>query len=145
MPAFLWNPAWETGIAGVDDQHRELLHRMGVLSEHIAELSQHDVLPEVIETALYLRKYVEVHFGSEEALMVKTGYPGLEHHREVHVEMRRQLDKLIDAFLKDHKNLTFNLMEFLVTWLLDHINTHDREFGGFVRRQQVSGSPDPGA
>ena len=145
MSAFVWNPAWETGIAGVDDQHRELLHRMGVLSEHIAELSQHDVLPEVIETALYLRKYVEVHFNAEEALMAKTGYPGLGQHREVHVEMRNQLNLLIDAFLKDHGNLTFSLMEFLVTWLLDHINTHDRQFGQFMRLQQPTGCQDPSA
>ena len=132
MATYLWNPAWETGVAGIDEQHRELFRRMEKLSEGIAELSERDVLPQVIETALYLRKYVEVHFVAEEALMVKSGYPWYEEHLAVHDGMRRQLGSLIDAFLKDHKSLTFNLMDFLVTWLLDHINTHDRKFGHFI-------------
>ena len=130
---YLWNSAWETGVPGIDEQHRELFRRMEKLSESIAQLAEHDVLPEVIETALYLRKYVEVHFRAEEALMLETGYPLHAEHVVIHEGMRRQLGALVDAFLKDHKSLTFNLMDFLVTWLLDHINTHDRQFGDFMR------------
>jgi len=138
MPAFTWNPAWETGVAGIDGQHRELLHRMAVLAEHIAELSKRDVLAEVIETALYLQKYVDIHFKAEEDLMAKVGYPGLAQHREVHLEMRQQLTHLIDSVLKDYDNLGFSLLDFLSTWFLDHINTHDRQLAAFMRGEAPS-------
>jgi hemerythrin len=129
---FLWNPAWNTGVAEIDDQHRELFRRMGDLA---LSLTQGRQKTETGKVLIYLRQYVGFHFDTEEALMLRLSYPGLDQHKLLHDEMRVNVGALVEAYLAEGNSVPGNLMDFLVTWLLDHIDRHDKALATFLKDQ----------
>lgn len=132
MTTFLWNPTWETGVVFIDEQHRELFNRMAMFSDRLATRKAVDENTGLLDLAAYLQEYVDFHFRDEEALMGQIGYPDLEEHQRVHREMRAQLETLLADHLQDKELLAFDLMGFLVSWLLDHINGHDRKVANYI-------------
>ena len=131
MQQFLWNPAWETGVKEIDEQHHELFRRMGELA---LSLSSGREQTETGKVLIYLRQYVDFHFAAEESSMQKADYPGLVTHKSIHDSMREQVNALVEAYLADPQAVPNNLMEFLVTWLVTHIDKEDMAMASFLKR-----------
>jgi len=131
MPDFLWNPIWETGFPDIDRQHQELLRRMESLAMVLAGGGE---LLETERTLLHMGEYVEFHFQAEEALMRQFEYPGLPLHQAHHDALRSQVRSLVDAYVADHELVPMSVMDFLVGWLSDHIDKHDRAMAAFFRK-----------
>jgi hemerythrin len=123
MTLVTWNPAWETGIQLIDEQHRQLLAQFEALLVAIHEQRPDDRIPGLLA---FLSAYVETHFSTEEEHMQATRYPGLIGHKAIHDDMRTQVAQLADGCQKDPTVLTQEVLDFLTDWLIGHINDHDR-------------------
>ena len=134
MPDFSWNPAWETGVARIDRQHRELLDRMAKLSTAI-EGGQDDA--ELERTLLYLGEYVEFHFHDEEELMEASGYPAMGRHKDIHNDFRLSVKALVEKYLDGHQAMQMSVMEFLLGWLVLHLSSEDRQMAEHLRAHPV--------
>lgn len=132
MQDFLWNPAWNTGVSEIDAQHHELFRRMGDLA---VSLSREREQAETGKVLIYLRQYVDFHFAAEESVMAKGGYPGLDAHKAIHDAMRAQVHTLVESYLVGEGDLPGSLMDYLVSWLLDHIDKEDRVMASFLKSQ----------
>jgi len=119
----MWNPAWETGIPLIDQQHRELLGQFEALLVAIHENHPDDPIPGLLA---FLAEYVETHFSTEETHMLGSRYPDLVRHKAIHDAMRARVALLLEGFRKDPRIMTEEVIDFLTDWLVRHINEEDR-------------------
>jgi len=136
-----WLPSWDTGIAELDRQHRELVAEIDRLFLALKEGSPEKVAE---RTLLHLSEYVEFHFKTEERCMLEAHYPGLPAHRAEHDALRNEVKAIVDAYLAGGGALTVKLSEYLKNWLIHHLDTTDRIMAEHLRRTLASlpGIPD---
>lgn len=130
MSLLLWSSVWNTGITNIDRQHRSLLNQINGLFDAIKSQDPSG-LPDML---MFLAGYVDAHFRDEEIAMEATGFPGLAAHRVIHDDMRRQVAELISKFEGDRSVLTADVIEFLMDWLVNHIDGQDRAMADYLRR-----------
>ena len=119
----LWNKNMETGVAKIDDQHRQLF----VQAERLLDKNYQDRIPVTLE---FLKNYVVRHFTDEEALQARVSYPKAAAHHNLHIAFTNNFKKLYDAYKEQGDKLSVKLAinSMVVNWLKDHIMTHDKEF-----------------
>ena len=123
MPTLEWNPNWETGIRKIDQQHKELFHQIEALFIAIHE----DHAAAQIQGLLkFLASYVDVHFSAEESEMKASDYPGFASHKVTHDDMRKKVATLLLQFHSDPKVIEDSVIDFIIDWLVNHINGEDR-------------------
>ena len=122
-----WKDEYSLGIAEIDAQHRELLSLFGRISQGIvAGASWSDLHYRVSE----LRQFADFHFAFEEGLMRMFGFPGVQEHTSAHRALFSKLDDM------ERRSVTSNvereLLQFLVTWLIQHIQADDRDYSRHI-------------
>jgi hemerythrin len=116
-----WEDSFLTGIAKLDQQHKNLFQYCNDLGDGInsGEISQ-NVLSQAL---VFLGKYIKIHFGKEETCMNKYSCPIAEKNKFAH-------QKFINAYQKFQKMISENkdsgvilreLHYFLENWLIEHI------------------------
>ena len=123
MAFVIWNPAWETGVPLIDEDHRQLLSQIEQLFNAIHEKRPGDRIPEILA---FLAEYVESHFAREERHMEASEYPGLAHHKAIHDDMRAQVARLIKSSHGNPAVVTEDVVNFLSEWLVSHITEEDQ-------------------
>jgi hemerythrin len=113
---------FEIGIAEIDHQHRELnvlLERLRTSTDKHFDYATNVILAEL---AIQTR----IHFAVEESLMRLLGFPEIGSHLVEHRELTEQLEKFRQR--AQNFDVSDGLSSFIQTWLIDHINDHDRKF-----------------
>lgn len=114
---------FSVGDPELDRQHRELL-KLG--QRAVSELGErldreaHKLLDELVRT-------IEHHFAAEERKLAAVGYPDLEHHRELHFEVREKLAELLLDTTRG-KSAPADIARFVVDWVENHVVTADKPF-----------------
>ena len=123
----LWTNKLSVGVQQVDEDHKVLISLLNELSEPGLKAEDVDgIISNLIDYTLY-------HFRREEAVMKACGYPYLEAHRKVHRHLGAKVGQFAEEWRKDGgAELIQELLEFLRTWLVDHIMQEDAEIGPFV-------------
>lgn len=129
MPLFEWSAEYELAIQQIDDQHKELVKMINDLYRSIREGHSSETVNLTLNRLL---QYVEVHFSTEEAAMRKWEYPDYEEHHLRHEELREKVLDLKKQQLEGQQVATFELLNFLVGWLKNHIGHTDVAFGKYV-------------
>lgn len=139
----VWNSRYDTGIRSIDLQHRELVEMINGLRKLPDEVPDGTELAALFQR---LNQYIIFHFGHEESLMGSSAV-SLEHRRQHAVEhasfareLRSRLDRATDATGREERDA---LVEYLKTWLLDHILKTDLELARHLdtRRPLYPGRP----
>ena len=134
MPTFAQlTKSMETGVAKVDEQHRELI---GKINELISMGYQAFSKEETEKTIDLLAEYVVQHFADEEELQVQCDYPKYEEHRKQHQ------DFLIDFLARKKEfseketsaKFTLDLMVAVSNWVIKHIQGSDVEFSKYYKK-----------
>lgn len=127
---FQWSDEFSVNIEEVDEQHRTLVGLVNdlhvAIREHRGKTASRKVLDRLAE-------YTRTHFMLEESLMRLTRYPGFDVHRQQHEDLIAQVQSL--QYKLDHENaaITFELLNFLRKWLIQHILESDKRFGVSAR------------
>ena len=71
--------------------------------------------------------------------MEQIGYPELREHRKEHRYFQDTITDMSQRFLgsTDPKQAT-ELMQFIYTWLTDHINVTDKKYSSHLRAKGIS-------
>ena len=120
----------ETGVAKIDEQHRELINRLNeVTSMGVRAVSKE----ETQKTLNLLGKYIQKHFSDEEALQRQSGYPKYEWHKDQHQIYVAEFDKLEKEFTANGQSakFTLDLSNSIINWIVRHIKSVDVEFGKY--------------
>lgn len=130
-----WTSAWSIQVPSIDSQHRLLVSIIGQLQE---AMLQGKARQTIVPLFGVLNQYTKFHFEYEEHLLEEHGYPGLEAHQRVHAGIISRLQALEDQYAAGRISAGSPLMQFLRTWLMDHIGVHDRQYAPFLIEKGVS-------
>lgn len=129
MP-LIWNDSLLTGISTVDNQHKELFKRINEFLDSAGR--NREKIPEISN---FLQNYIVNHFGTEERLMLRTGYPDYTAHKNAHEKYSQDFKRLREGIEKEGINvkITVEMNHLLVDWWINHINNVDKKMAEFVR------------
>ena len=125
----VWTPDLDTGIGVIDKQHRRIVDYINQL--HDARTSGHKredlglVLDELVD-------YTLSHFAFEESMQEEANYPFFKAHKKVHELFVKRVGYFQEEF-KLGKDVSEELNNLLVTWLLNHIKRDDADYVASVK------------
>lgn len=134
---FLWTEDLGTGVAMIDEQHRELFSRLNALLEACRLRKGRE---EIGEFLAFLDEYVIRHFVAEERTMAESNYPGISAHKAEHREFVTQLL----AIKKEAREYGAGIHVILLAvrasgeWLAGHIRKTDRALAAHLERAHAS-------
>ncbi len=126
-----WTQALSTGQPIVDQQHKELFFRVGLLHEALQEGREAAAVSQLIG---FLSDYTKSHFAEEERMMAAAGYQQLPQHQSLH----RALEAKVADFRKradaGERLGASEVTEFTGNWLTEHITKVDLAYVPALRR-----------
>ncbi|MEJ5366872.1 MAG: bacteriohemerythrin [Bryobacteraceae bacterium] len=125
-----WKPEYSVGHAEIDQQHRKLVDLINNLHETMKLGGKPEDLKRILND---LVNYTRYHFGHEEKLMEKAGYPDLADHKRVHRAMVEQVEKFRKEVESSRTGFSIKLMGFLKNWLTEHILGTDQKYAAVVK------------
>jgi hemerythrin len=125
-----WDPSLETGDALVDGQHRGIVD----FANEVAALETDDVVV-MLGVVDRLMEHVDTHFAAEEDLRTRGGYPraAADEHKAQHRMLKDKARAATLGFRSSWNTTREPFVEFLSTWLLDHIEHEDRRLIEYLR------------
>lgn len=120
-------PEYYIGIEQIDMEHKRLFE----ITEEAYQLLTNDFIPDkydyIIEVIEELREYTKTHFQHEEEYMESIGYKRLLSQKVAHAEFIEKLNSLnIEQIDENQREALFDLIDFLNTWLIEHIYKKDK-------------------
>ena len=143
MKLFEWQSDLDTGVALVDEQHRQYAR----FTNAFLKASGQGRAPraKMIEAFGFLKAYAREHLSMEESLMDEYGFEGAEAHKIQHARFRdwtvKAADRLQDLEEPD-SDFLLKVNYMLVDWFQQHIRNVDRSLTSFLRRKAEE-SRDP--
>jgi hemerythrin-like metal-binding protein len=132
-----WTEDLSVGIEEIDEQHKELISRINDLVDSVR---QHVCKYKIGDVIKFLEEYIVVHFGDEEGLMQKYGYPDYKAHKAQHeyfmrefAELKKELEKLEGGKKRGSYDLSVETNRIVVDWILDHIAKVDKRLGAHLQ------------
>jgi len=130
----LWNNSYSVGVEIIDTQHKKLIDILNKLYESFIDQTVGQRLEEIIGE---LVDYTDYHFKTEEDLFDQVKYPQKEKHIQEHQEFIQKLDSFKAELSEGKSSLTFQLMNFLRNWLINHIAISDQAYASHFRTKGI--------
>jgi len=132
-----WTTDFELGLAGVDEQHRDLVDLINRLRRCMGHCAGQAELGELLAA---LEAHTEQHFLLEEQMMAESQFPNFERHRANHeafvLRLREARRRHLDGAL-----IEFQTLAMLRGWLVEHMLRADCEFGAYLERRRRPRGP----
>ncbi len=131
-----WKPEYDFGIEDIDNQHKYFAHLINRLSEELKNINSQDHAASIVSE---LNAYAHFHFISEENIMRNAGYPNLEEHKILHLQLLDELNT--EELILDHEfsqQKATEIIQFLTDWFLSHTLHEDRLYADYICGTQNS-------
>lgn len=129
-----WEDKYKINVAKVDEQHRGLFSILNRLHESLScgeeKSRQAELLDELID-------YTVEHFETEEKLFLETDFAGYKEHKKVHDKLTGQAIDIQKEFRNDNATISFELLDFLLSWLTEHTLGLDQEAGAHLNSKGI--------
>lgn len=132
-----WTEDLSVGVEIIDSQHKELFLR---ITDLVDAIKQHTCKYKIGDVVKFLDEYIVFHFGEEENIMQKYGYPEYEQHKKQHEffmakfgELKKELPKLEGGTKPGSYDLSVETNQVVVDWILEHIARVDKRLGAFIK------------
>jgi len=126
----IWDETLSVEVDEIDEDHRKLIDLFNILSHAVAEGDATDYIEAVLEELISLTVW---HFRHEERLMLMYKYEGIVEHKAEHNDLIDSVKAVQQKFHKE-KLLTNEDVEYLETWLTEHILGHDMKLGFYLMK-----------
>lgn len=133
MKKLEWSDKLNLGVKQIDDQHQQLVHLANNLVLTIQTGETRDVLGKVFKE---LREYTVFHFRDEELYMEEIEYPERRAHAVTHRELKDQVKQYQRDIYKKSEVTPNEVLEFLRSWLVDHIIYKDMGIVNYIKEKQ---------
>lgn len=128
---FEWTQKLAVGNEILDMQHQEIFNQTNrLLDILVAE----EPMTTTHEVFMFLDQYIENHFASEYAYMLRHEYPLFEEHKKLHEDFKFRYDEFKERVRKDgpSHDLIIDMESFLGSWLIHHIGEEDMKYVHYV-------------
>jgi hemerythrin len=128
------HPSAIAGIQAMADQHGILVDTLNSLRH---QLAQGEDRVRVNEQITRLVEFTGMHFGCEESLLRRYGFPGLADHRSAHQELMDQMRQAAgSAEYVDSRELD-RVLAFVRGQYLEHIEQFDQQYNEWLNKKGV--------
>lgn len=135
MEIINWKNEFSVGVKEMDDQHKKLLSMINKLIKEQKTLTDPKTIAELLTG---MTDYALEHFRSEEYLMAEYGYDQKDQQVEQHQSFVEKTQKFIAASEMGPNILSNALLDYLGTWLVDHILKEDMMYKEFFNSKGLS-------
>lgn len=123
-------PEYFTGIDFIDQEHTKLFE----IANEAYELLTNQFIPDkydyIMDLVNDLKDYTQYHFNHEQEYMNNIGYKRIFSQKVAHDDFIEKLNAYdSDSVDENQKESLLELLEFLNTWLVDHILKSDTLIG----------------
>jgi methyl-accepting chemotaxis protein len=126
-----WTPQLATGQPIVDQQHKELFFRVGLLHEALQERREASLVSQLIG---FLFDYTRTHFSEEEQMLAEAGYADLERHKGLHRALEARVQEFRRRADAGERLEANEVSEFTGNWLSEHITKVDMAYVPTLQR-----------
>jgi hemerythrin-like metal-binding protein len=141
MPFVEWTDEFSVGVPEIDRDHQTLLSLLNKLHDAEQAGMGQETLGKVVGGLMF---YVSYHCTHEEELFLRAKYPRYEEHRQQHEVLRSAVKEIYADF---HAGAVEKLpqvaLEFLKSWLYEHVMGADRDFAGYLNANPSALKPEP--
>ncbi len=129
MRELKWNPAYSVSVKKFDDQHVMIIDLLNRIIRNFDPKSPPEELGSLLDE---LANYAQIHFSSEEQLLEKHQFHGLETHIAEHRLYERKIAELQTRLVSADDQVTTDLLEFLADWWMGHIQGCDKDYSRYL-------------
>jgi hemerythrin len=130
-----WKPQYSVGVVSIDAQHQTLFAISQELYTAMSAGKGRTVLARILGR---LAQYTAMHFAHEERLMKQHNFPGFEAHCAEHRKLTRQVLDFQQEFEAGRTALSVQLLQFLMNWLVHHIQESDLKYAPHMKSRAVA-------
>lgn len=130
-----WNDGLSISIAKIDAQHRTLVDMINTLYDSMTTNSDKTVVLDIVN---HMANYTVEHFGTEERYMEKYLYPRMPAHQKEHRFFVEKVLQVKNNLENETTIISMDILNFLSSWLVTHINGTDKKMGAFLAEQGLS-------
>jgi hemerythrin len=123
-----WNNRFSVGVSEIDSQHQKLVGMINDLHDAMLQGKGKAVLGDIIKG---LVDYAGAHFLTEEKYFDQFGYPDAGSHKGEHSAFTQKAAEFKDGFDAGKLALSITVMDFLSSWLRNHIKVADKKYEPF--------------
>jgi hemerythrin len=129
MEPIQWTERFSVGVEELNRQHQRLIQMINRLLSQQEPIDTHSEA--ISDILLAMTSYAEEHFKTEEDLMQKYGYPGLEDQQRRHRAYRKKVVHLSVATMYGESSVPETLVAYLRDWWVEHILEEDMKYKAF--------------
>lgn len=124
-PFVTWDDSWLIGIYVIDAQHKNLVSILNELHQASSLGRGKEVMLPILNR---LFRYTQAHFAAEERLMQENGYVDIVAHKHEHEVLTKKVLDFQRNCESGSVDLSVEVMQFLGTWLREHICGTDQKY-----------------
>lgn len=121
---------YSVGIKEINRQHETLVELINRLDYGVKHKISKETMEDIVN---YLVDYTVFHFGYEEKLLSENNWPEFDSHKAIHNAFVDKVKSFqIQLKTQNIMDVAENILEFLKSWILDHILKCDKQYGPFL-------------
>jgi hemerythrin-like metal-binding protein len=128
---FVWNEKMSVNSKELDQQHQNLINMLNDLYQAFMEKEHKERIGSIIEK---MTEYAVYHFDAEEKYFGAFDYDKKVSHEMEHEDFRRKVGEFTLKYKANSGALTFEVVNFLRSWLNNHIMETDKGYAEFFRK-----------
>lgn len=122
MALIEWRTEFETGIAEVDAEHRDLIELINALHQEIRDKADSHTISAFLGE-VFAR--IAAHFALEETVMRKHAYDDYPAHKAEHERLLDEIRDIMDAYEAGTVDCDAALSGTVRDWFIDHFKLKD--------------------
>lgn len=134
MPLLNWEPKYSVSVSEFDIHHKKLIEIINTLHDAMKVGKGRDILADILKQLI---GYTQFHFAAEEKVMTQQTYPGLAAHQTQHQNLVKKVVEFQKGFLDGKTMISGEIMQFLNSWLVNHIMDIDKQYGPYLNAKGV--------
>lgn len=134
-----WEDSLSVHVDEIDEQHKVLVELINELNEAMQRGRDRTAVGSVLASLI---EYTKTHFSFEEKVMVTHNYPAYQRHKSEHDKLTAKVLDLQRDYRAGSAEMSDEVMRFLRSWLVGHIQGMDKSFGAFLN-SHASNTSEP--
>lgn len=126
-----WNDDYSVKIKAFDDDHKKIIK---IINDLYHDINNKKISGKLDKRLEELIEYGKHHFLAEEEAFDKYGYPDKEEYKLLHKGYSEKMQYFQDNVQGNEIAISFELMDFLEDWLINHINDADKKYVVFLNK-----------